>query len=55
MRGTLGREGDSRCMERTISPDGSCLWLEGQYRRHFYWVGIAWGALGGEDVLPVLD
>ena len=23
--GRLGREGDSRCMERTISLDGSCL------------------------------
>ena len=42
-------------MERTISPDGSCLWLEGQYRRHFYGIGITRGALDGEDILPVLD
>ena len=31
------------------------LWLEGQYWRRFCRVGIAWGALDGEDVLPVLN
>ena len=42
-------------MERTISPDGSCLWLEGQHWRHFCRVDVARGALDGDDVLPVLD
>lgn len=37
------RKEDSRCTERTISPDGSCLWSKSANH-----VGVARRAFGGE-------